>query len=97
MVLKFGLSPEYVLDKIQTYEINALFEYSYLREQENWEQARLTAYVTAQCNSTKQLKATDIVNFPWENKQTKEQTKIDKKKLEQVKAMAQDIIKNGII
>ena len=96
-MLKYGLSPEYVLDKIQTYEINALVEYGFLKDRENWEQARLMAYVTAQCQSTKKIKITDIVQFPWEQKQTKEQTEIDKKKLEQVKAMAKEIIKNGII
>ena len=93
-----GLQPDYVLDKIQTYELKALMDYGYLRNKEDWEMSRLISYVTAQCQSTKKLKTTDIVKFPWEEKQkaTPRQTEIDKKKIEQIRMMAKEIIKNGL-
>lgn len=93
-----GLNPDYVLDHIQTYEIKALFEYGFLKSKEDWEQTRLIGYITAQCQSTKKLKAEDIIKFPWEEKEKKtpQQTEIDKQKLEQVKEMAKQIMKNGL-
>lgn len=42
--------------------------YSYYRSKENWEQARLVAYLIAQTHSTKKLKLTDIMEFQWERK-----------------------------
>lgn len=42
-------------------------DYEYLAHKDSWEQSRLIAYMMAQCNSTKQLKITDIVKFYWEN------------------------------
>lgn len=93
-----GLQPDYVLDHIQTYELKALMDFGYLRNKEDWEQTRFQSYVTAQCQSTKKLQATDIMKFPWEEKeqQSKKEVEIDKKKIERIKMMAKEIIKNGL-
>ena len=48
------------------YEIRAVMDYEYLAHKDSWEQARLVAYLIAQSNSSKQLKATDIAKFYWE-------------------------------
>lgn len=66
MVLQLGLSPDYVLDQIQLYEISALMKYSHYKSKDNWEQARLISFLIAQANSTKRLKIEDIIKFPWE-------------------------------
>ena len=42
-------------------------EYEYYAHKEGWEQARLVAYLIAQTNSTKELKVTDILKFPWDS------------------------------
>lgn len=49
------------------YEIKALMDYEYLAHKDSWEQARLIAYMVAQCNSTKQLQLSDITKFYWES------------------------------
>lgn len=49
------------------YEITPYIRNIHLRSKEGWEQARLGAYITAQVNSTKKLKVTDIMEFPWES------------------------------
>lgn len=36
------------------------------RNWESWEQTRIIAYVIAQANSTKQLKQSDVLRFPWD-------------------------------
>lgn len=66
LVLVGGLSPDYVLDKMEFYEVNCLLKNIYLKDKESWERARFITYITAQCNSTKTLKPTDIMKFQWD-------------------------------
>lgn len=49
------------------YEIEALISNIHLKSKNDWEQARLVAYITAQVNSTKKLKPTDILKFNWDD------------------------------
>lgn len=69
-MLQCGLDPGYVLDRIQTYEIEALLENMWMKSKESWEQARLQAYLTAQVNSTKKIDMTEFMTFPWEKIET---------------------------
>lgn len=67
--VQFGIvSVEYFLDKMQFYELNIICDSLHLRQKDNWEQARLVAYIIAQVNSKKRLKPTDIIKFGWEDK-----------------------------
>lgn len=64
---------------MEFYEIRAIMKYQYLAYKEQWEQARLVAYVTACANSTKKSKLkkpTDLITFSWEegNKTTTQRT-----------------------
>lgn len=61
-----GLDPEYVLDKMQQYEIPVLLSNINKRYRESWEQTRFISYIIAQSNSSKKLKLTDIMSFPWD-------------------------------
>ena len=67
LVLEGGLSPDYVLDKMQMYELEALISSLYQKNRESWEQTRLLAYILAQVNSSKKLKPSDILSFVWDN------------------------------
>jgi hypothetical protein len=82
-VLQCGIDPGYVLDRIQTYEIEALIENMWMKSKESWEQARLQAYLTAQVNSTKKIDMTEFMTFPWEKVETDEieDTKEDREAL----------------
>lgn len=85
---------------MKMYEVRAVLEYGYYKDQENWEQTRLTAYVQAQTNSTKKLKPTDIVKFPWENENGKPKAKpevMSDTDLDRLKGKAQWMIDNGMI
>ena len=66
MVVGLGLSPRYVLDEMQFYEIDCLLDNYYLKNKDSWEQARLIAYITAQVNSKDRLNPEDIMKFHWE-------------------------------
>ena len=51
---------------MEQYEIAPLINKLYLKSKESWEQTRLLGYITAQTQSTKKIKITDIIKFPWE-------------------------------
>lgn len=57
---------EYFLDKMQPYEVSAILEYIDVADKTTWEQTRMQMYITAQVNSTKKLKPTDIMPFTWD-------------------------------
>lgn len=85
------------MDEIEMYEVEALLRNSYYKEREDWEQARLIAYVIAQCNSTKKMKVSDIMEFPWDKEQTEKvmpQAQVDRlrEKAERMRKMMNEII-----
>lgn len=78
------MSPAYVLDEMQSYEMSALMERFSYKDRSAWEQARFVAYVMAQVNSTKKLSATDLLTFPWE-KEEKEPVEITDSDVDRLK------------
>lgn len=84
------------------YEITPYIRNIHLRSKESWEQARLGAYVTAQVNSTKKIKVTDIIEFPWEKEYKAKQMKtgiksISNEDVERLKSKAKQYLNNGQI
>lgn len=92
--MQCGFSPKYVLDEIETYELNAAMKYSYYAVKDNWEQARLVAYIVAQCNSKRTLKMQDIMTFHWEEEQEEHRTSITKEEIEALKRQAEQYLKS---
>lgn len=77
---------------MQPYELDILgelFEYAIKQE---WEQTRLIGYVTAQTQTTKKLKLTDIAKFPWD-KEPKKNNYISNKDIERLTAKAASVLK----
>lgn len=68
-----GVSPEYFLDRMTLTEVRYFLEGYERRKRDAWEQTRILGYITAQVNSTKALKQTDIISFPWDEKIKKKQ------------------------
>ena len=95
LVADLGINPEYVLDRMEMYEVNALIKNQYRRHKDDWEQARLIAYLIAQCNSKKRMKLTDIVKFPWEKKNVKDE--IDFEAIKRIRAKAHSMLENNVI
>lgn len=85
-MLYLGLDPEYVMDKMEFYEIGAIMKHSYKKHMADYECARLGAYVTAQVNSKKQLKPQSICKFEWEDEKKMQEMELgyhEKKKARQ--------------
>lgn len=91
LVLKYGLSPSYVLDEMKWYEVNGLMKYEYYAKKDEWEETRLLSYIIAQVNSKKKLKIDDIMSFHWENDQDK--TATSKEEFERLRNKAKEYIK----
>lgn len=87
LVIEGRLDPEYVLDKMQMYELEPLISNLHRKDRNSWEQARMIAYVIAQCNSTKKLKPTDIMQFTWDSDTTGE-TSISNEDIKRLKEKA---------
>lgn len=84
--------PDYVLDTMEWYEINAAMKYQYYSIKDGWEQARLIAYMVAQVNSKRTLKMDEILPLPWEKEEPK--TSITKEEIEKLKSEAQQFLKS---
>ena len=80
-MLRCGIDPGYVLDRMELYEIETIIENLWMKDKESWEQARLQAYITAQVNSTKHIEMKDILTFPWEKEEKIEDTQEEKEAL----------------
>ena len=97
LTLKFP--PDYVLDKMEMYEVRNAFKYQYYSHKNEWEQARLISYITAQVNSTKKLSITDIVTFPWEkdsdNLSIEEKNEITDADIKRLKEKAQQFLNHN--
>lgn len=95
MVLKLGLNPDYVLDKMEMYEVQALLQNMHLKVKENWEQTRMLSYIVAQTQSTKKLKIQDIITFPWEEQEKLENQQVTNSDKQRLIKMAKILEKNG--
>lgn len=81
---------------MEWYEISAALKYCHYAYKQQWEQARLISYVTAQVQSTKKLHYDDIVKLPWDDgEEFKDEgdTKITKEDIERINKMAQTYLK----
>ena len=59
------------------------------RNRESWEQTRLLGYIIAQSNSTKTLKQTDILRFPWDDvTDENKDTSVTDEEIERLRAKA---------
>lgn len=65
-MLQCGIAPDYVLDRMQFYEIETLIENMWRKNKDSWEQTRTLGYITAQSQSTKKIDMQSMMSFPWE-------------------------------
>ena len=79
---------------MEFYEIRPLLKYEHYSHRDDWEQARLIAYMVAQVNSKKKLKFQDITKFYWEEQQEEHDTSISKEDIERLRKKAEAYIKS---
>lgn len=60
------------------------------RNREAWEQTRLLGFIIAQSNSTRTLKQTDILWFPWDEEEKKD-TSVTDEEMQRLRAKAKEV------
>ena len=66
LVYEGGLDPEYVLDKMRMYEADVLIDGIWKKKRQEWEQARLIAWVTLRCNTKSKVSLSEFLPFEWD-------------------------------
>lgn len=69
-------------------EVESFLEGLNRRNRDAWEQTRLLGYIIAQSNSTKTLKQTDILRFPWDDEEEKKETNVTEDEMKRLRDKA---------
>ena len=85
-----GIAPDYFLDKMDFIEVESFIDGLNRRNREAWEQTRLLGFIIAQSNSTKTLKQTDILRFPWDEEEKKD-TSVTDEEMQRLRAKAKEV------
>lgn len=93
IVVGCGIQPDYFLDRMQWYEAEACLQGLEDKNKVSWEQTRFISYVTAQVNSTKKLKPTDILSFTWDKpEEASKETIITNEDIQRLKDKANETL-----
>lgn len=94
VVVESGIDPDYFLDEMKWYEVEACIKGLENKNKASWEQCRFISYMIAQVNNTKKLKLTDILSFTWDKEEEDDKnTIITNEDIERLKNKANQIIK----
>lgn len=89
IVFKCKIDPRYFLDEMTPHEVNALME-AYMDEyKDGWEKIRYTNHAIISSQSSKSVKLTDIMPFPWDKEDIKGRKEMSKDRLETLKKKAE--------
>lgn len=79
---------------MQDYEVNDIIDNLPYLDKNSWEQSRLQSFVNLQINSKKQLKPTDVIQFPWDEQYSETSTnEITNEDIERLKQKSELIFK----
>lgn len=92
------------MDDMKFYELSPILKNLNLSVKNDWEIARQLSYIIAQTQSTKKIKPSDIMQFPWDEgykNRPKKDVKITKKMrdrmIREIETNKELLIKNHII
>lgn len=94
-MVELGISPGYVLDRMEMYEISALMDHKHLKHRESWEQARMVSFINARCAGAKIEDAKGLFSLPWDGEESKEKIEEDLAQFDRLKANAERMIEEG--
>jgi len=83
-----GINPDYFLDRMEWYEVDSCLKGLSNKNKTGWEQTRFLGFITAQTQSTKKLKPTDILSFEWDQLSENKETTITNNDIERLKEKA---------
>jgi hypothetical protein len=68
VVIEGGLAPDYFLDDVTDWELDAILRSVERQRRERWEQVRLQSFYTVAAFGAKIKKPSDLFEFSWEKK-----------------------------
>lgn len=83
--------PNYVLDEMEWYEVNAAIKYNYYATKDSWEQTRLLMWLFINANSKHHVSIDDVLNLYWENDK-EQKTPVTKKDVERLNEKSKKIL-----
>lgn len=90
--MECGINPDYFLDRMEWYEVDSCLEGLRNKNKTGWEQTRFLGFITAQTQSTKQLKPTDILSFDWDKETVSDKPAITNEDIERLKEKAKQTL-----
>lgn len=97
IVVGCGIAPDYFLDEMDEWEADAALLGLSLKERDPWERTRMSAYIMTQINTTEELKPSDVIRFPWDEKiEIPTLNKEDISTLEQLSQNVECIMNGGV-
>lgn len=93
--MQCNFPPQYVLDKMEWYEINSLLKYKYYATKDQWEQTRILYSIIYNTNAKHPKQVTEMWTFPWEKETTKGNTVISKEDINRLNKLAQAYIQEN--
>lgn len=92
------------MEDMKYYELKPILKNLNVSVKNDWEIARQISYIIAQSQSTKKIKPSDIMHFPWDEgyknrpkKDVKITKEIKEKMIKEMEANKELLIKNNII
>lgn len=92
------------MEDMKYYELKPILKNLNVSVKNDWEVARQISYIIAQTQSTKKIKPSDIMHFPWDEgyknrpkKDVKITKEIKEKMIREMEANKELLIKNNII
>lgn len=70
--MELGYTPDYVLDKMQMYEIVPIIQHLHLKVKDSWEQSRLIAWSSLAPHQKNPKPIEDFMSFSWEKSEEDE-------------------------
>lgn len=77
---------------MEWYEVDSCLEGLRNKNKTGWEQTRFLGYITAQIQSTKKIKPTDILSFDWDKEVDSKESVITKEDIERLKEKAKQTL-----
>ena len=93
--MECNFPPDYVLDKMEWYEINSILKYKYYASQNQWEQTRILYSIIYNTNAKHPKPIDEMWRFPWEEETEKKNTLISKEDISRLHKLAQAYIKEN--
>lgn len=84
------------MDEIEWYEIKALTDFHYYKNQEDWEQTRFLGYIIAKGNGAKINKMENLMKFQWEQEEKQKPKFMSDEDMNRLQNKAKWMIENNV-